>query len=118
VGFDLTVKSAGKISFVGGLRSWSGMNYTYPVIRLTISEAGIEISWRFWFPGLRPIAARWADIGGAARVRPLLPIGSGVQLDFPKGRVVFWCSDGNSRTILAACEEHGVPIDGVARWML
>lgn len=105
------------LTVVGGMRSWSGLNYTYPLVRLTMNDLGVEIRWNFWFPGMQPIAARWPDVTGIGTVRPIIPIGRGVRISTLQGTLVFWTTRSKSIEIVAFSRDHGVSVDPEVRWV-
>ena len=100
-----TVAEAPQLDVVGGARlGW--MNYSMPMGRLRIWTRGLEVA----APGLRASMA-WNEIQRAVLIRPLIPVGSGVEFNVAgRPKVIFWGSRANCVRALDICEHHGVAV--------
>lgn len=97
---------SGTHTFVGGMRTPSGSNATWPLARLTIDHAtGVEVRVRVVHL-LPPRRYAWSELALAENIRGRLLGSAGVRLIGKTSPVViFWTS--NPRTVLYALAEHG-----------
>ena len=97
------------LELVGGARIV--FNYSIPFARLGLWERGISLS----APGTTA-SLTWPEITRARLIKPLVPIGSGVEFKASGfSPLIYWGRKAVCLQVLDICEQHGVQVERKAR---